>query len=123
MTVRWLQAWLLALLLLSGGPLSARTCAACPVAEHPASTSTDDAACCASERAEHGAPGDPAPGERSPEQDCECPFGCCATPFAKAVPAGAPSARWIDPGAAWEIPGAHDRAAPDSDGPQRPPKA
>ena len=123
MTVRWLQAWLLALLLLSGGPLSTRICAACPDAERPAGASTDDAACCASERSLQDDRPAPAPGDQSPEQDCECPFGCCATPFAKAVPAGAPNTRWIDPGAAWEIPGAHDRAAPDSDGPQRPPKA
>lgn len=122
-TVRMLQAWFLALLLLAGGTLSSRVCADCP-STHAATVSDTGDTCCDTQPDPQPDP-QPQPGESpddQPDQGCDCPFGCCPVLVAKAVPAGADTLNDRTPHAPWDIPTAHADPSPASEGPRRPPR-
>lgn len=121
MFLRQVQALLLTLLLLAGGPLSGRACPDCrPVGEPaPALTDAHHHACCS---AEPEAPTE-APDDRTNDgSGCDCPLGCCAPVFAKAITPGGPGLIAPAPDHVWDVLPDPARRNPGTEGPRRPPR-
>jgi len=117
-----LQAWLLAMMLLAGGPVLPKVCSGCPLSGQQA-VLQDEAfhPCCGAEVAESPAqPSSELPAQ--PEDGCDCPFGCCAPTWAKAVPSAAGTSPELITPAGWELTVDHALAGPVADGPRRPPR-
>ena len=119
------RAWLLALLLIAGGPLAPRVCADCPPGDHApaAAVAADEHACCADRTPRpdrNRAPADP---DEDRPQGCDCPPGCCTLGFGKAMAAQDYAVPDFAADGAWDLPARRARSGPGSDGPRRPPRA
>jgi len=118
-----LQAWLLTMLLLSGGPALPKVCSGCPQTGVQTSLQDESPDRCCSVQSDESP--DETRSERpgQPEEGCDCPFGCCAPTFVKAIPGPVGTCPEPIAHADWDLPADHALPEPVSDGPRRPPRA